>query len=315
MKRLFSLMAVILMTAITFAQSSVRVTANFSKGDYVVYDIQSATTSKAAGVDTIHFSGTVRYEVTDARSDGYDITINTLNWDCLDSIKNDVVNKIAIMQQQMLVGMPTKVTTDKEGKIIRLNNFKEIRQKTDLFVDDMVNTIFEGMDETALGVLSREGLREAIMSELTEEKMLETISNNTGNHLSLYGRTFTTGTVTDEKIGQFGFKTTYIVPASKNKDTYSLKASSVINMSKEDIKKMLIQQLEKMMPGQADAIKENIDMVLESGMIQFEGTRNCSYEFLKNGWAKSGEMTFEFSSMGNKTFSSSKFSIKESHLK
>ena len=307
------------MAVMTFAQGSVKVTAQFSKGDYVIYEILSSIVqqSSMAGNDTASYVGEIKYEVTDARKDGYTITDNTLKWDSTKPIGNDLTKKISTMQQRILVDKPIVLTTDKDGKIIRLNNFEEIKQKIDLFIDDMVNTLFEGLDQEAMGAmpLSRDGIRDAIMDEITEEKMIETLSNNTGNHLSLYGKTFTTGTVTDEKMNNFSFKTTYVVPSSKNKDTYSLKSSSVINMSKDDIKKLIIEQLEKMMPEQADAIKENIDMVLEGGMIKIDGTRQCTYDFFKNGWLKSGEVVSNINAMGNESITTSKWSIKESHIK
>lgn len=309
-------MAVIFMAATAFAQGSVKVTAKFSKGDYVIYETQSDIIQQTvAGNDTTHFVGEVKYEVTDARKDGYTLTVNTLKWDSTDPIKNNLMKKITTMQQQMQVGLPMVLTTDQDGKIIHLNNFEEIRQKIDLYVDEMVNTIFEGMDERSMQMLSRDGIQKAIMGELTEDKILETLSNNTGNHLSLYGKTITTGTTMDEKMGNFGLKTTYVVSDSKNKDTYSLKSSSVINMNKDDIKALLIQQLEQMMPEQADAVKENIDMVLESGMVKIEGDRQSTFEFFKNGWMKSGDVVFNINSMGNVSKTTSKWRIKESHIK
>lgn len=317
MKKVLVFLAVILMAATTFAQGTVKVAAKFSKGDYVIYESHSAVIQQSpmAGNDTINFVGEIKYEVTDARKDGYTITVNTLRWDNTTPINNQLTKKITTMQQQMLVGVPMVVTTDPDGKIIRLNNYEEIKQKADLFVDNMINVIFEGADEKTMQMLSREGIRKAIMNEMTEENLLETLSNNTGNHFSLYGKTFTTGTITDEEMGNFKFKTTYVVPESKNKDTYSLKSSSSIDMKKEDIKKLLIQQLETMMPEQAEAIKENIDTVLESGMVKIEGDRQCTYEFFKNGWLKSGEIISKINSMGNETTTTSKWQIKESHVK
>lgn len=310
-------MTAVLMAVMTFAQGSVKVTAKYSKGDYVIYETQSSIIQQSpmAGNDTISYVGEIKYEVTDVRKDGYTIAVNTSKWDSTTPIGNEITKKITNMQQRMLVDLPMVLTTDKDGKIIRLNNFEEIKQKADLYIDGMVNALFEDIDEATMGILNRDGIRDAILDEITEEKMIETLSNNTGNHLSLYGKTFTTGTVTDEKMNNFSFKTTYVVPSSKNKDTYSLKSSSVINMSKDDIKKLIIEQLEKMMPEQADAIKENIDMVLEGGMIKIDGTRQCTFEFFKNGWLKSGEVVSTINTMGNESITTSKWSIKESHIK
>ena len=57
------------------------------------------------------------------------------------------------------------------------------------------------------------------------------------------------------------------------------------------------------------------DMVLEGGMIKIDGTRQCTYDFFKNGWLKSGEVVSNINAMGNESITTSKWSIKESHIK
>ena len=57
------------------------------------------------------------------------------------------------------------------------------------------------------------------------------------------------------------------------------------------------------------------DMVLEGGMIKIDGTRQCSFDFFKNGWLKSGEVVSNINAMGNESITTSKWSIKESHIK
>ena len=65
MKKCLCLTTAILMAVMTFAQGSVKVTAKFSKGDYVIYEILSSIVqqSSMAGNDTASFVGEIKYEV------------------------------------------------------------------------------------------------------------------------------------------------------------------------------------------------------------------------------------------------------------
>ena len=48
-------------------------------------------------------------------------------------------------------------------------------------------------------------------------------------------------------------------------------------MNKEDIKKLIIAQIEKMAPAQADMVKENIDQLMESGMLKMDVKSTATY--------------------------------------
>ena len=78
-------------------------------------------------------------------------------------------------------------------------------------------------------------------------------------------------------------------------------ASAKSDMNKEELKAYLLSQVEKIAPQQAKMIKDNIDMVLSSGLIKIDVTENSSFELADDLWIKSMETTINNEMMGQKT--------------
>ena len=52
------------------------------------------------------------------------------------------------------------------------------------------------------------------------------------------------------------------------------------------------------MPSQAEMIKQNIDMVMQSGMMKIEMTEDTTYELQDDGWVKSIKTVMNNKMMG-----------------
>lgn len=73
-----------------------------------------------------------------------------------------------------------------------------------------------------------------------------------------------------------------------------------MDMDKESLKKMIIEKVTEMAPDQAEMVKQNIDMVLSSGMLKLEATEKGSYEVGNDGWMKTISVEKEMNTMGQK---------------
>ena len=60
-------------------------------------------------------------------------------------------------------------------------------------------------------------------------------------------------------------------------------------------------EVKAMMPDQAEMVEQNIDQLLESGMMKMESTVTADYEFLPNGWLKSLRVVQKQENMGQST--------------
>ena len=87
-------------------------------------------------------------------------------------------------------------------------------------------------------------------------------------------------------------------------------ANSTLNMTKDEMKEMLIQMVEKSAPDQAAMVKENIDQIMSSGMLKMDMKETVTYELQDDGWVKSikGESTTE--TMGQKVVTVSTITLK-----
>ena len=78
-------------------------------------------------------------------------------------------------------------------------------------------------------------------------------------------------------------------------------ASAKTDMSREELKDYILKQVEKTAPQQAAMIKDNIDTVLDSGLLKLDMNEKASYELTDDLWVKSMETTMESDIMGQKS--------------
>ena len=305
------MMLMLLFVTTAVMAASVKVVAKYKKGDYCIYQVtQTSSTSAQTGEGTtLSFVGEIRYDVTDVRPDGYTLEAKTLKWEKVNPAESDMASELTMMSMKMMENLPVVLKTDIEGKIVQFANFDEIKSKVSMLADEVVDKMFAQGGEVMAGILNKESLKQMMLDEITEEKMLENMGSN---YLGLYGKTIATGMMEDERFGGMKFKTTYLVPSASNADGYTIKASSVSSMTKDDLKDLILKQVEKLMPAdQVDMVKDNIDAILDSGSIKMEGTKQTTYDFLNSGWLKSAEHIIKLNMMGAETSSVSKSIIKE----
>jgi len=71
-------------------------------------------------------------------------------------------------------------------------------------------------------------------------------------------------------------------------------------MTKDELKALIIQQVEKTIPQQADVVKQNIDQLMDSGMLKMDMKEAVSYEVQPDGWVKSIKAEITNDTMGQK---------------
>ena len=113
--------------------------------------------------------------------------------------------------------------------------------------------------------------------------------------LTLNGKTLMTG-AQEEYVNEMGvkMKRMYFVNGK------NITTNSSMDMSKDDLKKLVIAQVEKMAPEQASVVKENIDAVMDSGMIKIDVKETATYELADDNWVKSIKAEVNNETMGQK---------------
>lgn len=222
------------------------------------------------------------YEVTDTTSDGYilDIYITDATTDA-----KDAESRIYSLATEMLKGVHTKYTTDKEGKVMKVLEAEDVITRT----NGMLDKILSGVplpESTNAG-----DLRQQLTGNLNEESLLESVRIST-SPLALNGKTISTGTDEEYDTDQgIKMKRTYTVNG-KN----SIQSSAKINMSTEEMKKMMAGLFEKLLPELPGDFMETMGEMVKN--LKLDASENANYTLGKDGWVKSITSESSFSSMG-----------------
>lgn len=297
MKKLFLLSIGLLMAVTIFAQS-IKVTPALKKGMNKTYTNTTAITTMD---QTINIVSEQHFSITKETSQGYEMLIETTNYSS-DAKDDNLAARLLTLGTEILKDTKAQVSLNKEGKLLDIINYEEIKTKCLASGERMVDELLKAAPEISQ-VLTKEALVEQVAATLTRENLIKSLAGNS-NPLALFGLTIVNGMQDKYNNGMLDLKRTWLVNGKK------IFASAKSDMSKEELKAYVLSQVEKLAPQQADMIKDNIDMVLSSGLIKIDVTENANYELADDLWIKSMETTVENDMMGQKTSSSTKIQQK-----
>ena len=281
MKKLFLVsLALITMTA---AQAQLKVIPTLKKGMEKVYETKASMT--LPGQSPVNIATETKYTVSEATADGYVVDVMTTSFSS-DAAASNIAAQILSAAQEMVKGVNIRVATDKNGKPTKIANYAELSKQLDERSKLMINKIYELIPQ-AKSAIPEETLKQQFMESLTEDALFKSLSGNS-SPLLLFGKTIMTG-AQEEFVNDQGLnmKRMYFV---NGKDVTT---NATLNMSKEQIKKLIIEQVEKTMPAQADAIKGQIDQLMESGMLKIECKETTTFKLQDDFWP--GSWTTEVS--------------------
>ena len=275
MKKLF-LVSLALIT-LTAAQAQLKVLPTLKKGMAKVYE--SKATMTLPGQSAINLSTDTKYTVSDATADGYIIDVMTTSFTS-DAAASNIAGQILSASQEMVKDVNIRIATDKNGKPTGIVNYAELSKQLDARSKLMINKIYELIPQ-AKSMLPEETLKQQFMESLSEETLFKSLSGNS-SPLLLFGKTIMTG-AQEEFVNEQGLsmKRMYFV---NGKDVTT---NATLNMSKEQVKKMIISQIEKTMPAQADAIKGQLDQLMESGMLKLDAKETTTFKLQNDFWPAS----------------------------
>ena len=285
MKKILLTGLLLLIALVAGAQT--KIAPKMQKGMKKVYVAE--TTTNIAGQKSITMTVETQYAVTDVTADGYvmEVTVTDVQ---NDADKNDMVGRIVSLSMEMLKNVKTSLATDKDGKVTRILNFEDVKSGAKKFLNKVLEEV------PATPGFSKDMLEEQYVGQLTEKAILQQMQMNS-SPFALNGKTVSSD-MQDEYFNQQGLKM---------KRTYSvgqdgtIQTTSTIDMTPQELKQMFIEQVEKLMPAQADMIKQNIDAVISSGMMKFKMDVKDVYTLQADGWMKSITSEAISDTMGQKT--------------
>ena len=276
MKKILFLSA--LLTVAFAAQAQLKIAPKMQKGDVKNYTIVVTNSIPMQG-DCKITSGS-KYTVVDATTDGYVLDIETLEVQ-VEADANNITGKLMAAAEEMQKGVVIRVTTDKDGKPTKVHNLDELRQKMEKAADGAIDKLVADIPQLSQVIPDKSVLKNQFMEAFTEETILRGLQEST-SPLALNGKTIITG-AQEEYTSKDGLKMKrmYFVNGQ------NIIANSTLNMSKDEMKALLIKQVEDRAPEQAQMVKDNIDQILDSGMLKIDMTQKDTYELQADGWPKS----------------------------
>ena len=297
MKKVFLLSIVILMSVSVFGQS-IKVTPVLKKGMKKAYTNTTAVTTMD---QTITITSDQLLTITKETPQGYEMTMENANFSS-DAKDENLASRLLTLGSEILKDTKVQVRLDKDGKLLDIINHEEVKSKSVATGERMVDELFKAAPEISQ-VLTKEAIMEQVTGALTQENLIKSLTGNT-NPLALFGLTIVNGMQDKYNNNMVDLKRTWLVNGKK------IFASAKSDMSKEELKAYVLSQVEKLAPQQADMIKDNIDMVLSSGLVKIDVTENANYELGDDLWIKSMETTVETDMMGQKSSTRTKIQLK-----
>lgn len=285
------LLALMLSAAFMAEAQSLTIAPKMQKGDKKMYKTETVTSM--SDQDNIAVTVETAYTVADKTADGYVIDIKTTSVSN-NADANNTMGRILAISSEMMKDVTVRIATDKNGQLTKVLNYDEVKNKIQTGSQKLVDELFNSAPEIAQ-LVPKEAMLSQITDAMTEENIINSLKN-ADSPLALNGKTVMTGAVDEyTNASNIKMKRTYFVKGN------TVMGTSVMNMEKDDIKKLIIAQVEKLVPDQADMIKENIDTVMESGLVKLEANEKSTYELGTDGWVKTIKTEQVSNTMGQET--------------
>ena len=272
-----------------------KIAPKMKKGDKKVYVTES--TISVPTQKAVKITAETTFEVTDATSDGYVLDVYVTD------IKTDATNaesRFYSMATEMLKGIHTLYTTNKEGKVEKILDVEVVKKRT----NDMLDKILS--DVPVPESTNKSDLRDKLMGNINEESLLQSVQMST-SPLALNGKTISTGTEEEfiNKQTELGLKMKRIY--TLNSDG-SIKATSTLDMSAEEMKNLLSGLLGQLTSNLPDGFDQYLSSMMKD--LKLESSEQSTYTLQKDGWVKGIVSEMTTSCMGQKITMSTKVTLK-----
>jgi hypothetical protein len=298
MKKL--MMVSLLLTVAMALQAQVKVAPKMQKGTVKTYVADATITLPGQG--DVKVTADSKYTITDATADGFvlEMVSTDVKTEC---DPGNIAGKLMAAAEEMMKGAVVKAAVDKEGRIQNILNGEEVKARIDTQADAFIDQMITDVPQLA-GIVSKENLKKQVTSSLTVEGLIETLQSST-SPLALNGKTIMTGNQ-EEFVNKDGMKMKRLYFVNGK----TIIANSAMNMTEEEMKQLIIKQVEKSAPDQAQMVKDNIDQLMSSGMLKMNHKETATYELDDDGWVKSIVVESTTETMGQQVVTKSVAKLK-----
>ena len=284
------LLSVMLVASMAISAQT-KIVPQMKKGLKKVY--ATTATVSVGGQKDVKMTSETKYTVTEANADGYVVDMVVTSF-ATDADVNDVAGQMISATQEMMKDVNVRLQTNKDGQVVGIKNYAEVKKQIDAFGAKIVDKLMESVPQLSQ-LMSKDALKQQIQESVNEQALIRSLKEADGV-LMLNGKTPMTG-AQEEYVNEKGVKM---------KRMYFVNGKSIVtngsaNITKDELKAMIIEQVEKTMPAQAEIVKQNIDQLLSSGMLKVDIKETSTYEMGDDSWVKSVKTESNSEFVGTKT--------------
>lgn len=284
------LLSVMLVASMAISAQT-KIVPQMKKGLKKVY--ATTATVSVGGQKDVKMTSETKYTVTEANADGYVVDMVVTSF-ATDADVNDVAGQMISATQEMMKDVNVRLQTNKDGQVVGIKNYAEVKKQIDAFGAKIVDKLMESVPQLS-EVMSKDALKQQIQESVNEQALIRSLKEADGV-LMLNGKTPMTG-AQEEYVNEKGVKM---------KRMYFVNGKSIVtngsaNITKDELKAMIIEQVEKTMPAQAEIVKQNIDQLLSTGMLKVDIKETSTYEMGDDSWVKSVKTESNSEFVGTKT--------------
>ncbi|MBQ9231436.1 MAG: hypothetical protein IJ190_09715 [Prevotella sp.] len=280
-----------MLTAAIAVSAQMKVAPKLEKGMTKVYN--EVATTKVPGQKEVTITTDTRYMVTEVTADGYVIDVKTISFST-DATPDNIAGQLLSSASELMKDANVRVATNKDGKAEKIVNYAELKTQIEGMSDKLIGKLYQSIPQLSQ-MVPKDILRQQMVENITEERLLTTMQN-VPSLLALNGKSVMTG-AQEDYLNEQGMKMRrmYFVNGK------NIVTNSSMNMSKDELKTLIIAQVEKVAPDQADMIKQNIDQLVESGMLKMDMKETATFELQDDGWVKSITIDSTLDAVGQST--------------
>ena len=294
MKKLF-ITTFVLLTAL-MAQAQTKISPKLENGFKAVYS--TVNTLNMMDMSALTVTSEDEYAVSNVTPEGAVITITNLSMSPIQTEGIDPVTFILLTTAHVLENTTVKLQVNADGVPQKILNLEEVKGKVDEVMNAAITKFFETNAELAQ-VMPKDKFLEQVSGRIDEEMLLSSF-----DVLELNGKTVANG-YQDTYTNDEGLKMKRMYFVSGNK----VISNANLDMSKDEMKAFIISQIEKEAPEQAEAIKQNIDLVMSQ--LKVEMTEKHTFDLQDNKWPASITSEQSQDSMGQSMKATSVITLKQ----
>ena len=284
------LLSVMLVASMAISAQT-KIVPQMKKGLKKVY--ATTATVSVGGQKDVKMTSVTKYTVTESNAGCYVVDMLVTSF-ATDADVNDVAGQMISATQEMMKDVNVRLQTNKDGQVVGIKNYAEVKKQIDAFGAKIVDKLMESVPQLS-EVMSKDALKQQIQESVNEQALIRSLKEADGV-LMLNGKTPMTG-AQEEYVNEKGVKM---------KRMYFVNGKSIVtngsaNITKDELKAMIIEQVEKTMPAQAEIVKQNIDQLLSSGMLKVDIKETSTYEMGDDSWVKSVKTESNSEFVGTKT--------------